>query len=132
MQNQNQDNILATKQFFEAVRNGEPKAAMECLADDIVFHVPGTSQLAGDYVGREKVMGFLKRTHELSGGTFKPEVRGLAGNGDKVMVLQHVTGERNGITLDMDGAFVIRLQDGQWKEVWAFHFDEPAAARFWG
>ena len=45
----------------------------ELFDPNIVFHVPGRSQIAGDYRGIDETFGFFGKLVELSGGTFKIE-----------------------------------------------------------
>ena len=124
-------NVAVVKRFFEAFGSKDMPAVRTLLAEDAVFHTPGNSLVSGDHTGHDEIIGFFRKTGELSGGTFKTEVRNIVGNQDKVLVFQHVTGSRNGKTLDMDGAFVVHIEDGRWKEVWAFHFDGEHADAFW-
>lgn len=126
-----QSNVHVVKSFFEAFCNNDMQGVRSVLAEDAIFHIPGNSALSGDYRGFDRIMGFFGKVRELSNGTFKPEVRKILSNGDKAFVLQHVTGAREGKTLDMDGAFVIHMEGGRWKELWAFHFDDDQADRFW-
>jgi len=44
------------------------------MSQDIVWHMAGTSQLAGDYRGHQQVVGFFGRIMELSGGTFRLDI----------------------------------------------------------
>ena len=124
-------NIEAVQGLFAAFQAKDMAGVRLLLADDVIFHIPGRSPISGDYRGFEQVTGFFRKAGELSGGTFKSEVKKILANGNTVMLLQHVTGQREGRSLDMDGAFVVRVEDGRWKEMWAFHFDEPQAHAFW-
>ena len=47
---------------------GEFGPVEELLAEDIVWHVPGTSPIAGDYRGREAVMEYFRTRRMLAGG----------------------------------------------------------------
>jgi len=49
------DEFLARQRTMYA--GGDHAAAAEMLAEDVVWHVPGTSPIAGDYRGREAVSG---------------------------------------------------------------------------
>ena len=124
-------NIEAAKSLFAAFRAKDMEGVRQLLADDVIFHIPGKSPMSGDYHGFEQVTGFFRKAGERSGGTFKSEVKKIVANGVLVMVFQHVTGQREGKSLDMEGAFVVRFEDGRWKEMWAFHFDELQAYAFW-
>jgi uncharacterized protein len=49
-------------------RGGDLGAVAELLAPNIVWHVPGTSAIAGDHRGRDAVMRYFERRRELAGG----------------------------------------------------------------
>src|SRR2546423_15587108 len=52
----------------EMYAGGDLEAARELLAEDVVWHVPGSSPIAGDYRGREAVIGYFRLRRELAGG----------------------------------------------------------------
>jgi ketosteroid isomerase-like protein len=43
----------------EMYAGGDSGPLEELLADDVVWHVPGTSPIAGDYRGRQAVIGYF-------------------------------------------------------------------------
>src|SRR3954449_6010644 len=47
---------------------GDLDAARDLLAEDVVWHVPGTSPIAGDYRGREAVTAYFLARRRLAGG----------------------------------------------------------------
>src|SRR3954454_24265968 len=56
---------------YDAFDKGDMDTIRGLFADDIVFHVPGNSQVSGEYRGTDGVFGFFGKLVELSGGTFK-------------------------------------------------------------
>ena len=58
------------------------------------------------------------------------EVTNMVANDDWVVAIYRALGRRNGIDLDVDQGFVIRCEDGLWKEVDAVPLD-AAFDRFW-
>src|SRR5437660_7687899 len=60
------DEFLSRQRAMYAGGSTEPVAEM--LADCVVWHVPGTSPIAGDHVGREEVLAYFRRRRELAGG----------------------------------------------------------------
>lgn len=56
--------------------------------ENVVWHEPGRSSLAGDYKSREAVVGFLLQLRERSGGSFKIEVLDILTEPERVVVLQ--------------------------------------------
>ena len=55
----------------EMYAGGDLDAVEEFLADDVVWHVPGTSPIAGDYRGREAVTAYFRLRRELAGGAIR-------------------------------------------------------------
>ena len=44
----------------------DDRALADVFADDIVWHVPGKSAIAGDYRGRDQVMEYVRRRRALA------------------------------------------------------------------
>ena len=63
-------------------RGGDAEAVRERLAPDVVWHVPGTSPIAGDHRGRDAVMAYFERRRALAGGamTIVPGERLVSGD----------------------------------------------------
>lgn len=56
--------------------------------ENVVWHEPGRSSLAGDHKSHEAVVGFLLQLRERSGGSFKIEVLDILTEPERVVVLQ--------------------------------------------
>jgi uncharacterized protein len=126
-----QDDLELIRQGYEAFGKGDIPAVMEILADDIVWHVPGRSQIAGDYQGPEAVMGFFGKLQELSGGSFRLEMHDLIASEDHVVALCTQHGNRNDKTMNAAGAHVWHLRDGKATEFWGLVDDMYATDEFW-
>ena len=70
-------NEALVRRGYEAFATGDMATLNELFADDIVWHVPGRSQLAGDFRGKEEVFGNFQKVAELTGGTFKLDIHAL-------------------------------------------------------
>jgi len=116
---------------FEAFGRGDMDALRELFADDVVWHFPGKSQLAGEYRGKEEVLGFLGKSFELSGGTLKLEIHDILANDEHGTVLTHVTGQREGKSLDDNSVQVFHIRDGKVSESWIHPGDLYAGDDFW-
>jgi ketosteroid isomerase-like protein len=122
-------NAAQTRRIFGAFG----KDAMQIsagLCRDIVWRVPGTTAMSGEYRGRRKVVEFLRRTGLETGGTYGSRLHTVLANDDWGLAVYRAWGTRNGIELDVDQAFVIRYEDGMWKEVTAVPLDSAFDA-FW-
>lgn len=66
-------NIAILKKGYEAFGEGDMATLNELFDPSVTYHVPGNSQISGDYQGRDAVFGFFGKLAELSGGTIKIE-----------------------------------------------------------
>lgn len=118
---------------FEAFSAGDMDTVRETFADDIVWHVPGRSQLAGDYRGKDEVFSFFAKLMDLSGGTFRVEVHDILANDEHVVALTRSTAEREGRRHETKGAQVFHANaDGLLTESWFHPEDAYADDEFWG
>ncbi len=115
---------------YQALASGDTDALQEQIADDVVWHVGGRSQLAGDYRGKEEVFNLFGKLIELTGGTFKLEVHDILANDEHTVALVKATAQRDGKALDDNGVQVLHVQDGKVKESWLHPGDEYASDEF--
>jgi ketosteroid isomerase-like protein len=100
------------------------------LCRDIVWRVPGDTAVSGEYRGRREVVEFLRRTGLETGGTYGSRLHTVLANDEWGLAVYRAWGTRNGMELDVEQAFVIRYEDGMWKEVTAVPLDAAFDA-FW-
>jgi len=111
---------------------GRGEAVRALLTDDIVWHVPGESPIAGTYEGIEAVMDYFARRRDLAASTFEMhpgEV--LVGDGELVAVRTDGTArlddqERHWATLGL-----YRFQGEQVAECWLLPLDPVAFDAIW-
>jgi len=122
-------NAALTRRVFAAFGR-DAMAISAAFSRDIVWRVPGNTIMSGEYRGRRAVIEFLRRTGLETGGTYHSSLHTVFANDDWAIAIYRAVGRRNGIDLDVDQAFVIRCEDGLWKEVTAVPLDS-AFERFW-
>jgi ketosteroid isomerase-like protein len=122
-------NAALTRRVFGAFGK-DAKQISAALTRDIVWRVPGTTAMSGEYRGRRDVVEFLRRTSLETNGTYGSKLHTVLANDDWGLAVYRAWGKRNGVDLDVDQAFVIRFEDGQWKEVTAVPLDAAFDA-FW-
>lgn len=116
---------------YEAFGSGDLNAVRELFADDIVWHVAGKSPLAGDYKGQDEVLGFLAKTMEMTGGTFRIEVHDILANDEHGIALATARAEREGKQLDSNSVQVVHIRGGKLTESWFHPEDLYANDEFW-
>lgn len=85
----------------------------ECLSADLVFHVPGRSQVAGTYRGVEEFFGYVQKLMELSGGTFRVENHDIVSSDEHAVNLDHITASRGGKDLSVNLLLLAHVRDGR-------------------
>jgi ketosteroid isomerase-like protein len=116
---------------YEAFAAGDMATLNELLSDDIVWHVPGKSPIAGDYKGKDQVFGFFGKIVEMTGGNFKNEIHDLLANDEHGIVLVTTTADRGAKHLDDRQVHVFHLKDGRATEFWNHSGDQYALDEFW-
>jgi ketosteroid isomerase-like protein len=101
------------------------------LADDIIWRVPGTNAMCGEYVGRDATLQFLRQTLVLSDGTYRTELQYVLADDERAVAVYRARGERAGRTLDIDQALFCGIRDGKIADVTAVPLDFPAFDAFW-
>ena len=122
-------NAALVRRVFAAFGN-DPMAISAAFARDIVWRVPGTTVMSGEYRGRRDVVEFLRRTGLETDGTYNSNLHTVLADDEWAVAIYRATGSRNGIDLDVEQALVIRIADGLWQNVTAAPLDS-AFERFW-
>ena len=120
------------RELFAAFGRGDMDALRkQYWADDIRYHLPGRSPLAGDYEGPEQVLQLFARLFELSDGTFSFELHDVLANDEHAVALFTVGGERAGKQLNDNEVLVCHFRAGKVSEVWLQSTDLYAQDEFW-
>jgi acyl-CoA thioesterase FadM/ketosteroid isomerase-like protein len=111
---------------------GDLEAVQELFAADVVWHVPGTSPIAGDYRGREAVTGYFRLRRELAGGAIRIAKRGEAHHEEALVQLADGRASLGGREVLWRTAGVYRVADARIAEAWLVPLDQEHFDRVWG
>jgi len=118
--------------FYQALGEADFDAAEQCFAADALWHLPGSSPIAGDHRGWVQIRDdFLRKIGPLSGGTFRAELLDVAVGEHFVVAIQRATASYQGRTLDITGCQLMRVRDGVIQEVRGHYSDQTALDAFW-
>jgi ketosteroid isomerase-like protein len=81
--------------------------------EDIAYHVPRRSSVAGDYHGQDEALGLFARIFELSGGTYQIELHDAVSNDDHAVALFTASGQREGTILEDRTVLVAHVREGR-------------------
>jgi ketosteroid isomerase-like protein len=126
------DNAAIVRRGYEAFNTGDLKTLTELFGDDVSWHSPGRSPLAGDVAGREAVFARLGRYAAETGGTFRADLmRVLTDEDGRVVGIHHSVAERHGRNLDVYCCIVFELQNGRIVDGREHFYDLDAWDEFW-
>jgi ketosteroid isomerase-like protein len=115
-------------QFYAGGEQG-PAGAM--LTDDVTWHVPGHSAIAGDYRGRDEVLRYFARRRELAEASFRIDVRGVLADDDRAVILARGELAQGGETLVWGAVSIFRFANGRIAECWVVPHDQGAYDQIW-
>ena len=100
----------------------DTNALKEVWSDDIVYHLPGTSHLAGDHRGIDAVQALFAQIM-ATGGRITDVHDVLAGD-DHVVALIRLTLSRENRDLTVNLANIYHVRDGKLTEAWLLPTDQ--------
>ena len=106
------------RENFAATGRGDYDAPQKNWAEDIRYHFPEGSPIAGDYQGIEQVRQLFARMAEQA-GTVSTEVHDVLANDDYAVAMITVRGELAGQQLNGNRVAVYHFRDGKVTEVWS-------------
>jgi ketosteroid isomerase-like protein len=124
-------NVARMRDGYEAFAKGDLATLRELLTQDVVWHVPGRSALAGDYEGIDAVLAFFGRVMELSDGSFRAEPLTLLADDHYGAAPVRITAHRGDRHLDVMNVHATRMQDGRVAEFWDTTTDPDVVEAFW-
>jgi uncharacterized protein len=128
------NNIELVLKYFDSLAKGDLNMLGSLFAEDIVWHQPGNSSLSKTYLGKQELFTLFGKFMEISQGTFKIDsIKNVMPNGDLVSaILQFSAKKSNGQSISMTGVDLMKINNGQIKEVYLFSGDQKAEDEFWG
>lgn len=125
-----QMNMTLAKAVWDALSVGDVEVLDELLAENLQWHIPGNNRLSGTKTGRDEVLDYLG-TLGVETEVYDLQLRDILVNEDRGLILYHVSGSREGKTLDTYQMLLFQVEDNRITEAWSNPFDQHAVDRFW-
>jgi ketosteroid isomerase-like protein len=112
--------------------DGDPAPVRELLSEDIAWHVPGTSPIAGSYHGLDEVIDYMLARRRLADGTFvMHRLDVLTGDGSTIAVLTDGEATIAGSHRHWSTVGLYRLEEGRVAECWLLPLDLAGFDDIW-
>ncbi len=115
----------------EMYAGGPLEPVAELLAEEIVWHVPGRSPIAGDHRGVEAVLAYFAKRRELAGATMEMHPGEVLAEEEAVVQLVDGTARVDGEEARWRTVGVYRVEAGLVREVWLVPLDLDRFERIW-
>jgi ketosteroid isomerase-like protein len=111
---------LAYHRTADAFRAGDMETLAELFDEDVIWHIPGTSALAGQIRGRDALWKWFGRLREVTDGTFTLEDHDVLATDEHVVALNVMSALKGGVRISVNMANVMHFRNGRQSERW-FH-----------
>jgi ketosteroid isomerase-like protein len=126
-----QDNVALIKRGYEAFGAGDMATLTGLYHPDAVFFTWPRDAAEGNYLGRDAIFAFFGELLNVTKGTFKAVPMTVAAGGDRVFVLQDLSGERNRHSLRENTVMVFTVDNGLVREMREFYSPQSGIEAFW-
>jgi ketosteroid isomerase-like protein len=116
-------NATAYRRTVEAFRARDLATLRSLVAEDVVWHVPGRSPMAGEIRGLDALVEWLGRLGEYG---FTIREHDVFGNEEHVCALSYIGAKRPGLDIETRVTSVFHFRDGRQVERWMYP-EDPAA-----
>jgi uncharacterized protein len=111
-------NVDVVRAMYEAHGRGDEARLRELLAEDVVWHLPGRTSVAGEHHGQDALLELWRREAGMLGGRVLPAVHDITASDDHVVVLSGATLQRQGRTLSLKLISVFHVREGRITACW--------------
>ena len=116
-------NAVAYQRTVDAFRDRDFETLRSLFAEDVVWHVPGGSPMAGEIHGLDELVAWLGR---LGAFGFTIREHDVFGNDEHVCALSYIGARRPGVDFEVRVTSVFHFRDGQQVERWFYPEDMAA------
>ena len=124
-------NVDVLREMDEAMARGDMETFFGGYTDDVVVHIGGDNKLAGTYRGLDQLQAAFGSFMQAS-GNYTFENYAYFADGERGVILQRGTMQRNSQTFATDEAFVYTFRDGKIAEFWYLPLDQAGVDAWWG
>ena len=106
-------NALQLRTMYDGVGQGDLDPLIASLADDVSWIDSSLGPLAGEFTGKDDVLGFFGKMMGIYGDTFRLEITAILADDDRGVVLTSEAGTSSGGSLAWTGVHLWTFRDGR-------------------
>jgi ketosteroid isomerase-like protein len=126
---QEHENFIIARKLWDAIATVDVPALNELLSDKCIWRMPGSSALAGSYVGADAILGFMAHVGELT-EDLQSDLIDIYVSEEGAVLRYGVHAIRGTERLDTEHLFPIRIEDGRIVSAVFTPIDQLAYDRF--
>jgi len=112
------DKEAVVRRMVDALQRADANAIGELVTDDVVYHFPGRSTVAGTYRGRAEVLGLLATFRQLLDGPARFDAHDVVASEAHVVELACYEASRAGRTLRWNVTRTYHVGEDRITEIW--------------
>ena len=128
-------NARLIREFHDAQNlfyaGGDQEQVRTMLAEDVAWHVPGRSAIAGDYRGLSEVLRYFVTRRELAQATFRIAVRGVLADAERAVIFAEGHVQLGNESATWETVAVFRITSGLIAECWVLPYDQYSFDEIW-
>lgn len=122
-------NALAYLRTAQAFRQHDLDTVASLIAEDVIWHVPGDHALAGEFVGRERVLELLASLPSLG---FTLREHDVFADDEHACALSFMGARRDGVEFETRVVSIFHFREGRQTERWFYPEDAATWNRIFG
>jgi ketosteroid isomerase-like protein len=99
--------------IYSAIESGDGDALTELIDEKVEWVIPGVNRFAGVHTGRDEYFAIVGELVALTGGILRLTPQAMFFAGDRAVVVQQTTAQRDGEDSDLVDALLIDVEDGR-------------------
>ena len=129
-------NVRLVERFYAVQRRfyaGETVVAdlRDLLTEDVVWHVPGRSPIAGEHRGLAQVVAYFDARRAIADNTFRITSRGMLADANRVVHFADGEALIGGEPRRWQTVGIFNIRDGLIAECWLLPFDQYQFDEIW-
>jgi len=125
-------NAAAARAAIEAFAKGDVEKMAASIADDAVWHVPGSNRFAGDFQGKAGVLGRFQQMGAAGLSTSIEDIHDVVGGDEHVVSLVKLKISSGDASASANAVWIMHVKDGVLHDFWGVNDNQAEIDRVIG